>query len=241
MHYRTLLTTIAVVLVASVSTAGADEQLDALEKRISAGWKRVNSMTAKMTMTMEMEQPAAKTKTTINATVEFLRRGEKMLSRTEGEMTMTMDMGGKENITKVPFLAISDGEFTRSLIEQMGQKRCIKAKADQNTLTGEAMFKNLREQFELTMGDDQEIDGEKCWVVYGKPKTPAQPGQPVRMACYIRQKDAATVQLLGYDASDKQVTATTYRDIKFNEKLDPKRFEFEVPEGVQVIDRTNVP
>jgi len=241
MYHRTLLAAITVVLVTSVSAAVADEKLDALEKEIAAKWKQVNSMTADMNMTMESDQGGMKMKHTMKVKVEYLRKGEKMLSRMEGEMVMLMDMGGQKNTMKTPFLAVSDGEFTHSLVEQMGQKMCTKAKADENSLTGEAMFKSLREQYELTLADDEEVDGEKCWVVQGKPKMAAQPGQPVKMVFYVRQKDAATVQMIGYDASDKKVMTTTYRDIKFNEKLDPKRFEFEVPEGVQVMDMTNRP
>lgn len=241
MHYRTLLVAIAFVLVTSVSAAVADEKLNALEKEIAAKWQKVNSMTAKMNMTMEMDQGAMKMKNTMKATVEYLRKGEKMLSRLEGEMEMVMDMGGQKNTMSTPMLTVSDGEITHMLVEQMGQKMCMKTKTEANSTTGEAMFKLLREQFDLTVADDEEVDGEKCWVVHGKPKTATQPGQPVKMVYYFRQKDGATVQMLGYDASDKKVMTATYSEIKFNEKLDPKRFEFEVPEGVQVMDMTNRP
>ncbi len=241
MYHRTLLAALAFVFVTSVSAAVADEKLDALEKEIAAKWKKVNSMTAKVNMAMEMERGAMKMKTTMKATVEYLRKGEIMLSRMEGEAEMVMDMGGQKNTMNTPMLTVSDGEFTHALIEQMGQKMCVKTKADADSTTGAAMFKLLREESDLTVADDEEVDGEKCWVVHGKPKTATQPGQPVKMAYYFRQKDGAMVQKLGYDATDKQVMTATYSEIKFNEKIDPKRFEFKVPEGVQVMDRTNAP
>ena len=34
---------------------------------------------------------------------------------------------------------------------------------------------------------------------------------------------------------------TKYTDIKLNEKIDPERFVFTAPEGVQVMDMTNTP
>jgi len=241
MHYRTLLAAIAFVFVTSVSAAVADEKLDALEKEIAAKWEKVESMTAKMDMSMQMDQGAMKMDHTMKATLEFLRKGEKMLSRMEGEMEMIMDMGGQKNTMKTPILMVSDGEIAHTLVEQMGQKTCVKSKADENSLTGAEMLKSMREQYDLTVADDEEVGGEKCWVVHAKPKKAAAPGQPVKVAFYFRQKDAATLQMLGYDASDKKVMTTTYSDIKFNEKLDPKRFEFEVPEGVQVMDMTNQP
>jgi outer membrane lipoprotein-sorting protein len=241
MNYRTLLAAVVFVFVTSVSAAVADEKLDALEKEIAAKWKKVESLAAKMEMTMDVDQGNMKMKHTMKATVEYLRKGEKMLSRMEGEAEMVMDMGGQKTTMNTPMLAVSDGEFTHTLVEQMGQKMCMKAKTDESSLAGDAMFKVLREQYDLTVGDDEEVGAEKCWVVRGTPKKAAGPGQPAKMVYYIRQKDGATVQMLGYDASDKKIMTTTYSEIKVNEKLDPKRFEFEVPEGVQVMDMTNQP
>ena len=102
MHYRTLLAAIALVFVTSVSAAVADEKLDALEKEIAAKWKKVESMTAKMETTMEMDQGAMKMNHVMKATVEFLRKGDKMLSRIEGEVEMVMDMGGQKNTMNMP-------------------------------------------------------------------------------------------------------------------------------------------
>jgi outer membrane lipoprotein-sorting protein len=241
MHYRTLLAAIAFVFVTSVSAAVADEKLDAIEKEIAAKWKKVESMTAKMDMQMEIDQGGMKMSHKMKATVEYLRKGDKMLSRVDGEAERTTEMGGQQNTSKTPMLTVSDGEVMYTLLEQMGQKMCIKSKVDENSTTGPAMFKMLRENNELTVADDEEVDGEKCWVVYCKPKGSTQPGQPLKTAYYFRQKDGALAQWLGYDASDKQVMTATYSEIKFNEKLDPKRFEFEPPEGVQVMDMTSHP
>jgi len=241
MYHRTLLAAIAFLFVTSVSAAVADEKLDAIEKEIATKWKSVNSMTAKMEMIMEMDQGGMKMKNTIKATVEYLRKGEKMLSRMDGQAERVMDMGGQKNTMTTPMLTVTDGEFTHMLFEQMGQKMCVKTKADEDTLAGEAMFKMFRENYNLTVADDEEINGDKCWVVNATPKEAGKPGQPAKMVYYFRQKDGATIQWLGYDPSGKQVMTTTYTDVKFNEKLDPKRFEFQVPEGVQVMDQTGAP
>jgi outer membrane lipoprotein-sorting protein len=141
----------------------------------------------------------------------------------------------------MPILAVSDGKITHTLMEQMGQKMCLKTKAEAQSMVGEAMFKTLREQHNITLAEDEEVDGEKCWVIHATPKTPGRPGEPAKSAFYFRQKDGATVQMLGFDASGKQVMTATFTDIKFNEKLDPQRFEFKVPEGVRVMDRTTMP
>jgi outer membrane lipoprotein-sorting protein len=117
----------------------------------------------------------------------------------------------------------------------------VKAKAEAQSLAGEAMFKALREQHNLTLADDEELSGEKCWVIHATPKKPGRPGEAAKVAYYFRQKDGATVQMLGYDADGNKMMTATFSEIKFDEKLDPQRFEFKVPEGVQVMDMTGMP
>ena len=241
MFYRKLTALIAFMLVVGISAAYADEKLDAVEKQIVAKWEKVKSMTAKMDMTMDVNQGGMQMKTTMKGTVEYLRQDAKMLSRMDTEMETSFEMGGKPNTMKSSMLMVSDGEISHSLIEQMGQKMCVKNKADANSATGADMFKSLRKDYDLTLGDDESIDGAECWAVNAKPKTTAPPNAPAKFVHYFRQKDGANVQSFGFDAADKKIMTTKYTDIKFNEKLDPTRFKFEVPEGVQVMDMTKTP
>ena len=239
MLVRTLICLIAIVFVSSAALA--DEKLDAAEKEIISKWNDVKSMMAKMTMESEMKQGGMEMKSTMTADVSYLRQGDKMYSRLEGEAKMVQKMGEMEQEFAMPMLAISDGEFTHTLMERMGQKMCIKAKAEAQSLAGEAMFKALREQSDLTLAPDEEIGGDKCWVINAMPKNTAQQGVPAKMVYYFRQKDGAMVQILGFDAEGQKVMTATFAEIKFNEKLDPANFEFKAPEGVHVMDMTDMP
>lgn len=237
MTIRNWIGTVLLVGLVLAPASLADEKLEALEKEIAAKWKDVNSMSAKMEMTMDINQGGMKMKQTMKAVVEYLRKAEKMMSRLEGETEMTMDMGGEQQTMKSPMLAVSDGQFTHTLMEQMGQKMCMKTKTDPSATAGDFMIKALKDQNELTVGPDEEVNGDKCWVLIAKPKQ-TQPGMPTKTCYYFRQKDGVFVQWIGYDASDKKNMITTFTDIKVNEKIDPARFEFKVPDGVQVMDMT---
>lgn len=241
MQVRALISVFVLVVMTGGSAAVADDKLDAVEKEIIRKWKEVKSMTAKVTMDSEFKQGSMAMKSTMKSDVEYLRQEGKMLSRLEGETEMVQKMGETEQKLSMPMLAVCDGEVTYTLMERMGQKICVKAKAEAQSLAGEAMFKALRDQHNLTLADDQEINGEKCWVIHATPKTPGRPGEAAKVAYCIRQKDGATVQMLGYDADGNTIMTATFSDIKFNVKLDPQRFEFKVPEGVQVMDMTNMP
>ena len=241
MQVRALISAVALVLAVAGSTALADEKLDAVEKEIVQKWKDIKSMTAKMNMNAESEQGGAQRKTTMACTIEYLRQGDKMLSRLDGEMKNSYKMGDNEQSMTIPTMTISDGEIEHTLMEREGQKMCVKTKAQANSVTGEAMFKFLREHYDLSLASDEEIDGDKCWVVEAKPKATARPGEPAKTCYYFRQKDGATVRIVAYDADGKPAMTTNFTDIKLNVDLDPKRFEFKLPEGVREMDMTNRP
>ena len=241
MQVRALVSVIAVMIISSAALG--DDKLDAAEKEISQKWKNVKSMSAKMTMDSEMKQGGMEMKSNMTAAVAYLRQGDKLLSRLEGEMDMVQKMGETEHKMNMPILAICDGELTHTLMERMGQKMCVKSKAEPQSLAGDALFKALHEKQNLTLAPDEEVDGQKCWVIQATPLEQAatQPGEPAKTVYYFRQKDGATAQILGYDAEGNKTTTAKFTEIKFDEKLDPANFEFKAPEGVQVMDMTNTP
>ena len=224
----------ALTAFVGASLATADEKLDQIEKEVTAKWKSVKTMTGKMHMNMSMEQAGSKMSNSMEATVQYMRKGDKMMSRMEGTMKMTMG----EQTMEMPMVAVSDGEISHQLIEQMGQKMCIKTKADSKETVGEEMFKSLREYNNITVLPDEDVDGDKCWVFEATPKQPESPREPSKTKYYIRQKDAAMVKMVGFDPSGKEFMTVTTTDIKYNEKLDPALFDFKVPEGVPVRDMT---
>jgi len=238
MHTLKMVTLVVFAGLIVSAPALADEKLDAVEKEIIAKWKEVKSMSAKMNMNMDMDQGGMKMKSTMTGTTEYLRKGDKMMTRLEGATKMTM--GGAQQAMESKLLMVSDGEFTYTLNEQMGQKMCMKNKADKNTAGGADMLEGLREQYNLILADDEDVDGEKCWVVLGTPKV-EQPNAPAKFKYYFQKKTGAAVQWLGYDASDKVMMTTKFTDIKLNEKIDAERFVFKAPEGVEVMDMTGAP
>ena len=238
MTLRNMIGTLLLICVVLAPAAFADEKVDALEKEIAAKWKDINSMTAKMESVMDMEQQGMKMHHAMKGTMEYLRKDDKMLSRMESETESDMDMGGQKQTMKSTSLMVSDGEFMHTLSETMGQKMCVKMKADPELIGNDAMLKTLKEQNDLSMGDDETVNGDKCWVLISKAKQ-TQPGAPNKTCYYFRQKDGIAIQTIGYDDSGKKIMTSTLSDIKINQKIDPARFEFKVPEGVQVMDMSN--
>jgi outer membrane lipoprotein-sorting protein len=215
--------------------AAAAEDLADVEKKIIAKWDTVKAFTGKMKMTGKVPM-----ETSMDGDVEFVRAGEKQ--RVRMDMTMTMTMPGQGEM-KTKVLMVSDGEIVTSLIDAMGRKMATKTRADspQQQMNmdfgGKAMFDQMRKQYDLTLAKDAEIDGETCWSIEGTLKEP-QPNMPVKYVSHFRQKDGMFVKQEGFDKDEKSIQVITVTDIKLNPKIDAKRFELEIPEGVQVMDMT---
>jgi outer membrane lipoprotein-sorting protein len=55
---------------------------------------------------------------------------------------------------------------------------------------------------------------------------------------YYSQEHGVPVKSVMYGPDGKPITTMTFSDYKFDVKIDPQRFVFKAPEGVQVIDQT---
>ena len=234
-------TVVLSVLAMSVA-ASAGETLESVEKKIIAVWDKHTSMSATMAMSTNMEQMGQKMSMKGSGQVEMMKTGDKELSRME--MTSKMDMGEGAAATSIESksLAIDDGEFTWMLQERMGQKRVIKAKTGKKQqMGGKQMFQTLREMYELKLLPDEKIDGRSVYVLEGVPKQP-MPQMPIKnVLMYFDKEYGAMVKMVSNNAGGQAVQTMAFTNIKLNPKLDPKRFVFEIPEGVPVMDRTGVP
>lgn len=229
---------LAAMVLGFTSLAVADEAVDTLEKKIHAAWEKQKSMTAKLTMITKMEMGGMSMDGKGDGTVEFMRNGDKVLSRTEVKTTMTRKMGDQETKMEQPMTSIIDGEFNYTLTEMMGQKMAMKSKIDPR-MTGEpkGMFEELHKEYELKLLPDETVDTMKCYAIEATPKEKTQAGGG-KMNLYFDQPTGFVVKMIMFGPDDKPATTMTYSEMKFDVKIDPDRFKFKAPEGVQVIDQT---
>ena len=231
MKIRILLATLVCSVLALSSGAFAGDTLESVEKDIIAKWTKLKSLTAKTTMAMSMQGMSMKSQ----GTVEFLKKGDKELFRMD--MTMSQSMGGQTQETSMS--TIADGEYVYNVTDMMGQKRAMKQKPDSlpGTVGGQQMFEGLRKNNDLKLLPDETVDGQSVFVIEGTPKTAGR--TPYAKSTMYFTKDAGImIKMVGVDASGGQVMTMSISDIKRDPKIDPDRFVFKAPEGVQVMDLT---
>lgn len=233
-----VLTLSGVVLGFTAAVAIADD-LEAVQKKIHAAWEKQKSMTGKMLMVTRMELGGMVVDGKGDGTVEFLRDGDKVKTRTDMKSTMTRKMGEQETKMEQSMLYVSDGEFGYTLTEMMGQKSAAKTKIDPR-MTGEpkGMFEELAKDYTLKLLPDETLDGMKTYVIEATPKEKAAAGPATRMVLGFHQDTGFVLKMTMFGADEKPITTMTYSDLKFDTKINPDDFKFKAPEGVTVVDET---
>jgi outer membrane lipoprotein-sorting protein len=226
---------LAVFLFQPIAVAG--DTLEAVEKKLVDSWSKIESMTAKLTLSVEMDTGDTKGTTKGEGVIEYMTKDGKTMFRNDMKMTQSMPPTPE---TQSSTSTVFDGDFIYMLQESMGQKMAFKSKAEEGGYGkpgGKEMFENLRQQNELKLLPDEKVDGKDVYVIEATAKTPTPTG-PTTMNVYFHKDTGMMVKMVGIDKSGKAMLTMTYSDMKINPKISPDRFVFKAPEGVTVMDMT---
>jgi len=224
-----------VLLVCAAATA---EDLESVQKRIISAFDKHKSMTAKVQVATQHDAGEVKVEAKGEGTVEWSRSGDKFCVRQELALTMLQKFGEQENRVETKSLTIVDGEAAYNLSEIMGQQMAVKTNVDpRQTGDPKAMFAQLAKDNELKLLPDEEVNGRKTFVISATPKEKS-PGAPARQVYCFDQDCGLVIKTVAFNDKDQPMMSMTYSDIKLDVSIDPERFKFKAPAGVDVIDQT---
>lgn len=199
-----------------------------------------NSLTGRMRLHKEFTAPQGEV--TTEAIGEYLheRQGEKIMFRVDLKNVVTTRAGGREAKVEQQILTISDGMFSYTLAETDGKivsaSKSV-AQPAQTVLADVNFFQTLRAKFALKVMPDEKIDGHDVWVIEARPHAPV-PGAAARSLHYILKDSGIRLRSTDHDATGRRIQFAGLSDLKFDEPIDPKRFIFTAPKGVQIVDMT---
>jgi len=87
---------------------------------------------------------------------------------------------------------------------------------------------------------DEKVDGQECFVleVTAKSELGVPPGG--RQVSYFRKDIGVNVKAVSFDPDGRQLFTTTVTDVKVGVDIKPERFVFKAPEGVEVVDMSQM-
>lgn len=226
-----------------VSSAAADT-IESVEKEILEKLAKYTSCQGKSHVVQDMQTPDMKFKTEGQSTFECSKKGDKWLYRSEGKSKSVTVIQGQEQKSDAYTLSICDGEHIYTYSEADGQKTAMKMAMTTpfSMLPDKSYFDNMRKDYDLKLVGDESVDGRNTWVIEAASKSAAsaQPGSITTMALYFDKETGMTLKVVGKDTAGKVVMTSTTSDFKVNPQIADDRFVFKAPEGVEVMDMTQM-
>jgi outer membrane lipoprotein-sorting protein len=237
-----LVATVLTTLIAFNLTAVADERVDKVIKELEEKFAKVNSYADKSKAMSDVEfGPNHTEKSEMLGASEWVRKGDKILMRSEVKATTVKTEDGKTtNITSTSTM-VSDGEFFYTLTEEGGKKTVIKSLAPEEKMYHpKYMFDQYRGYADVKLLPDEQVSGNDCYVFEVKTK-PVEGAPPSGWQVIYYQKASGTqAKFEAFDANGKLISSSVTTAIKINPDISEDRFKFEIPEGAQVTDMTSM-
>jgi len=232
----------SILLLALILVPARGDAIEDMEKKLVDAHAKLKSLSCKMKMTEHVEMgEGIEINSTNDGTVEWMKKGEKILYRSDAKSSSMQKFGGQEVKTEADTTIVADGEFYYELSTQGGQKFVRKDKPPA-TLAGSAksILDALRPEHHLKAMPDDKLDGADCFVIEVTPKKPDDNPMSKMVVCF-RKDCGVNVKTVGHDPSGKPMYTMLASDLKLNPDLKPDRFQFKMPENAEVEDLTKAP
>ncbi|MBN2307776.1 MAG: hypothetical protein JXR94_02325 [Candidatus Hydrogenedentes bacterium] len=145
-------------------------------------------------------------------------------------------------------LTVCDGEVVYNEVTMMGTTRVAKRArpedADTSAADGQALLAKLRESGDVALLPDSQMGDVPVYVLEVRLSPEARekaPPNAVRNEFSFAKDSGIRVGAVSYDDEDKPLMSLIYSEIQINPALDPARFSYTPPEGVEVSEMKDGP
>ncbi|MCG3126226.1 MAG: hypothetical protein CHACPFDD_01056 [Phycisphaerae bacterium] len=218
--------------------AAAEDTLEDVQKRILEVWSRQKSLTAKVEMKVSFVRGPQRMDSTGSGTIEMLRKGDLMMTRSELKTTGARKQGEQEQKFETLTSAVDNGEFVISLEDSQGNKRATKGVSG-TTQTSDVsrLFTALTREHNLKLLPNEKFGDVAVFVIEAERKVQGQ--FPVaKMVLSFSQDHGYLVRNLLYTREGDLLQQVVFSDFKLDADIPAERFTLEIPEGVKVNDMT---
>lgn len=238
MNNRILSVISAFAVLAFVGLASAEETLESVEKNILESLGKHTSWAGQVTVTFDMQEPDFRMSGTKRGLYEYAKKKRRIMFRRELNITGVEVIDGQESKFQESETRICDGQFVHTLTENMGRQTATKVRARPGRIMGasKSLFRRWHRLYDLKLLPDESVHGDQAYVIEAKPKL-GDPGLPARTLFYFSKNSGILIKRVHQDDKGKTTESTTFSSIILNPEIDPQRFVFEAPDGIEIIEK----
>lgn len=223
--------------MASSLLIGCGENLRTVEDKLTAAWERHRTITGNVTIDYRNEHKGGTTRGQAEGTYELLRKGGKSLLRLETTYESTTTIRDRTVNRRQHLTVVSDGEYTYTLSDAIGDRTVLKNKAGSQPGFGpKALFGMLAGLHKLELLPRENVDGHSVYVIEGTPRE--KDAVPFAKVRYYYRPDGILLRQVNFNADGEPIHTAAFTDVKLNVQLDPDRFVFKPPPGAKVLEPT---
>jgi outer membrane lipoprotein-sorting protein len=234
---RVLVFAAALMIAAAPASA---ETFDAVKKKIHDRTSRMKSLSYKSHFETQFQTPEMTIKSVNDQTAQFMRQGDKVLTRIDVTSNTTQKLGDREEKIPSTMMTVTDGEYQYTYSESGGQKSAYRQKIDPatqiNVFDGNKLFADMEKNFNIKVLPDGTVDGRSCFVLELTPKDPTTIQGISKTVSFFDKDDGIIRKSDTYDKDGKITTRSTTTDVKVDAAIPPEQFKFKAPPGVTVQD-----
>lgn len=221
--YRFASRTAVLLLCATTATIASADPLADAEARIRDAWSKVDSISAKLTVEATVPTGANRLRLNGEGTLEYVKDGELGKYRQEVKVVMT-DPQPIDMITTMIF----DGKELYMTNTVGGTTTTVRDNAGADPMSpppgGAPLLDTIKQVANLTLQDEETVDGKKRLVIVGRPKEGADIPAFARIVLHIDAETGLRVKTEFYESEELLTASVALSDIKLNEGVDAARF-----------------
>lgn len=221
------------------ASAPNPEALAAVQKQIVETWQKHRSIKAKVSVSLRTEAEGTPVSGEGGGAMELAQAEGKTQIRLDLRITTSLTRDGQTMQVDQTSLSVDDGEFEYRLTEQGDRRSATKSKRNPaRGLNPRELFSNLGPEARLALLPDEKIGEIDVFVLEATnvPRTGGSPFSTVRY--YFGKTNGVLVRESASSDDGKNTRTVTLSEFVFDEPLDPARFTWQTPEGVELQDRT---
>jgi len=227
--------------LAAYSASALAATLDDVEQLVEEKWNGITSFRADISVDVKVPLGPLEVPSNAEGTIELMmvESGRKYRVKVKNHLAKSFLM--RDGLTQ-DVLTIFDGEHEYTELTIFGRKQVNKRVPDtpgaNQPMGGSAVFERLRSQGDVTLAGETEIDGAPVWIIdvksNGKPIEVQGPIEPSRIRVFLSQESGLQVRLLMFDEKNEELLRMRYSNLQLNPELEPARFTYTPPPGVEV-------